>query len=594
MERAGDSVAHTHPGRAVRLGAAAFTPAVLCMSAPNAIILSNFLDLGYHPRLVLAYIVAFGVALALCAPVFLHAAARRGWSRTARLITWCGAAVLVLNPLGAGSAMLDPPYVAVVGIDLAALGVITVAVARVPQGILFRLLCAVTGVLLAHTCGTHAFALTQRTEVANRGGPTVADADAPHRPAAGNVYHIILDAFQREAFTDVVQRDPACRPPGFTEYTHFTSNYAWTEFSVPHVISGQFLPEGASLTEWTDAAFTNGLWNALATAGVQVRAYPHYRNHCGSDAIPCEAGQDVAPEAWAERVTVDLWFLSLLPRSMSMLLNRDITSTQDAATTEDASGSRRFSVTDAARAGLSGKAVPTISEAPTGGALSAELFTRMLAAEDTRPATGQYTFLHAVLPHTPYVVDRDCRHIGVSTAKEPDAYLDQAQCGLQLIAQLVQRLQALQRYDDALIIVHADHGLFEPLRDRVLTNFDAHKDLFVHALYGQDRDHWIAPDRLARRSAALLLVKFPGATQETASALPAQMMDLAPTILRHFGLPTAAYPGSPLQDMPDAPERERVFYACGLTTAMKMRSPLWECVLENGAWRYRGDVGFRP
>jgi hypothetical protein len=83
--------------------------------------------------------------------------------------------------------------------------------------------------------------------------------------------------------------------------------------------------------------------------------------------------------------------------------------------------------------------------------------------EALRGASGQYVYAHAALPHTPFVFDPDCRHVGQpNTRPQPlpeDPYLQQARCTLRLVVGFLQELRERGRYDDATVIIHADTGL---------------------------------------------------------------------------------------------------------------------------------------
>ena len=92
------------------------------------------------------------------------------------------------------------------------------------------------------------------------------------------------------------------------------------------------------------------------------------------------------------------------------------------------------------------------------------MLRELIEKEAQRSAHGQYVHVHVGLPHGPYVLDQDCRFVGRrfqsdDMAGRLDAYLDQSECALDLVAGFLRRLDELGRYDAATLVVQGDHGL---------------------------------------------------------------------------------------------------------------------------------------
>ena len=101
-------------------------------------------------------------------------------------------------------------------------------------------------------------------------------------------------------------------------------------------------------------------------------------------------------------------------------------------------------------------------------AYASVLMLRRLAREEAdREPSGHYLYAHAILPHGPFVMDDGCNYVGKHGFGRKDkdarraAYVDQAGCAIRLVADFLDRLKSLGRYDAATIVVHADtgHGL---------------------------------------------------------------------------------------------------------------------------------------
>ena len=80
-------------------------------------------------------------------------------------------------------------------------------------------------------------------------------------------------------------------------------------------------------------------------------------------------------------------------------------------------------------------------------------------------------------------------------------------------------------------------------------------------MHNQDPSIW--PSEFVQTlSAGLLLVKTPKAKGALiVDDSPAQMIDIAPTILTHFGLPPNGFPGVPIDRLADAADRPILFFA---------------------------------
>jgi arylsulfatase A-like enzyme len=97
--------------------------------------------------------------------------------------------------------------------------------------------------------------------------------------------------------------------------------------------------------------------------------------------------------------------------------------------------------------------------------------------------------------------------------------MQQSQCATSLIVQFANRLKALGRYDDAMIIVQADHGARFVVRRNKLVNVGGR---------GVYSNIWSRA-----RSRALLLMKPPGQGAERtfrSSEIPASLLDIAATV----------------------------------------------------------------
>ena len=155
------------------------------------------------------------------------------------------------------------------------------------------------------------------------------------------------------------------------------------------------------------------------------------------------------------------------------------------------------------------------------------------------------------------------------------AYWAFARCANLMIERLVAELSRLGRLDDALIVVHADHGDMEFLLAPKLPDRGIEFAIDEQARRYQQPDTTYSDiarferlhvgDSAAWRSVAvevfssgLLLAKFPHAKTYSEDTSPVQLLDIAPTVLAHFGLPVESYDGMPFPQIRLG--RETLFY----------------------------------
>lgn len=435
-------------------------------------------------------------------------------------------------------------------------------------------------------------------------GPPAAAADVP---PVGNVYHVLLDGYQREAFDLVLQDHPELRLPGFTYYPRSTVQYSRTVWSVPSILTGSLLAEGQRMGDWRDGMVRGGLWRDLHAAGLELTIYPLGEALCSpfaerclpADAQPAVERGNVDPTTFgvsAKWAAIDAWFTAMLPRSLALLLTGGERLLASNGSGEVELHEHRLSIVNRVLS-PEARGEPQGSTKNLSPAYSAALFERMLADEPHRPAHGQYVFLHASLPHYPWALDGGCGYVGMAPEPSVEAYMAQAECGVRLIARLVETLKALGRYDDALIVVHGDHGVkFEYAADFMTRYADALRPE-VRPVPGESEDA-AAVRRAGFRAGGLLLVKQPGARGFTVSPVRAQALDIVPTILRHVGAPTDQYAGIPLQELDDSVDRPAEFYF-GYQSELAFNTvprdfSFSRYVLEHGAWRAAGTVRVNP
>ena len=578
------------------VAAASLLPAVVFVAAYNNIVFRNSGELLYHRGLTAVFLAAFGALWVLLSVSFLGVDRCRLLRLVARCAVFAAWSVLIGDALRPWLDKAATPVVLSFAVDALVLTALAATIVKVS----FRNLVAVAAIMGTLTTANGVYA---HCKFVKQLDPKLVWSDEPRvyhpppaRVARGNVYHIVLDTFQSETFEHLRARRPDLDLTAFTYYSRFNTNYPATITAMSALLHGTFYQPGQSFRKWHHTAPTEGFWRQLADAGVTLSLYPYLPYFCSDKAYDCLRVTSV-PSLARKRIlpatTIDLWFLSLMPNSVRRMLNGQATTGRGFIGTEETAG---FSVTAAWSRGvpLRGTVLSERVQRLTGNQLlSFAQFNQLLDEEDKRPATGQYVFYHAPIPHGPFVLDELCRFQEPETVarartwreeifeKVPNAarYLPFATCAMRMVTMLTDRLKNVGHYENALIIVQADHGdhalLVEAIPgldvafalDRVARTYQPADRWYVDDAHRQelsygDASAWrsIAVEVL---SSGLLLIKMPGQDRGTDSAVPVQMVDIAPTVLKHFELSTDGFPGVAVQDPARAADRENVFFTHG-------------------------------
>ncbi len=299
--------------------------------------------------------------------------------------------------------------------------------------------------------------------------PVVTRAEANTEAGSGNVYQIVLDRMQTDVFLSSVERaDAASAFHGFELFKNNISNYMITVPSRASYLSGTFYHEG-NYKEWHKRIWRlQGIQKLLDDQGYRVWNYVPFRQWRDPSVDVFRYILDVYRDrtgiagSTVSDFTV-LWLLRPVPNFLTNEALAPIATARDLilAGLDHLSGSTALNGERQKRLTMR-EGLQVVA--------SKHSFEQAAIDEEVRAASGEYVYLHAVLPHLPYVLDDSCTYHGPPTKKLDEAerraaYLDQAICSVRLIRDFLDHLQALGRYDDATIIIHADTGAEEGFLD---------------------------------------------------------------------------------------------------------------------------------
>ena len=577
-------------------GSGSLAPVIVFVVLFDDVVATNANDLPYQPRLVQLFHV---IAILVAGAGFLTVS-RFGDTKLIRLWFVAPWALLFFDVSGA-SLQVFPIWLAVLSDALIIAAVVVVA--RVVPWLALQKVTAVVALVLliqaatAHVSLVQSFATETSSEQLKE--HTGGQGAASLANESGNVYHILLDNYLAESYAALADREIQDRLAGFTFFSRFNAQFPRTSSSELGMLHGRVPQPGMSIDDWPTTALREGFWHSLAEAGAGVWVYPIRRELCPDYAKSCLASSDIERQTQlrlARETTIDLWALRLIPPSLSRLISARLSSS------DSDRHSLGFSLTTALRM-FFGEQVRQVISPPTVSAnpeqyFNLKQFDQLLLDEASRPARGQYIYYHALIPHPYFLLDEQCQE-NQNDVSSLARYWEFAKCANLMVSRLVERLERLGRLDDALIVVHADHGDLDFLAsyreadeafplDSLARRYQKpdptyHDSMMLDNLQNGDSAEWrsIAVELF---SSAMLLVKFPHATDYLEDRRPVQMLDIAPTVLSHFGVSTASYDGVKISLVQKT--REQMFYA----HSRRFDGKLSKYRLETTGWEFVEDI----
>jgi len=411
--------------------------------------------------------------------------------------------------------------------------IVAAAALRLPRPAVTRFAAPLVLFVIGTQLAFHALTVKAQPMHAAAARETVA-APAQARP---NIYHFVFDGFSSLIFEDVARKASLDDDlTGFTFFRNTMSNYLFTDASVPSFMTGRLF-KGGSFKEFQLDAKAGGFRRDLEDAGYTISAYVPNRSRFWmyDGAKYTFTSENVINNDWTRLAQIVL--LRAAPELLRTRVHR--------------ASKRLFG---AERAGYSYYK-----------RLSVPLMQRFLADEAQRPPTGQYIYVHLILPHAPFVWSAsDCRFA------EATSYRSQAECAARLMGDVIARLHELGRYGQSLVIFQSDHGWHEGFAEKPRFK-PASPDVIDKVRQTQT---YFTPEQFFARVASLLLVKPPGAAELPLqiSDTVTQLVDVPPTIRDLIGLPPQPSDGQSVFAAGDVPREAQVF--AGIFTRDANNNPL--------------------
>lgn len=343
----------------------------------------------------------------------------------------------------------------------------------------------------------------------------------PNANIRGNVYHIVLDEMQTDAAVLYLYEERGEKVfSGFTVYQNNISNYMYTNSSMPSYLTGTLYAEG-SFTDWRERPNEEGLFKDLYDKGYDGTMYAPDSEWCNPHLSKCVTLTDIYEEHTGLSHTahikdfIQIWMARVMPNVL---------------TNEALAAGRRLGQFAYAFVEGSEKVPATITEG--GMPFSSVLMLKQLIdMEKTRPPNGQYVYAHAMLPHGPFVMSHDCKDYDLKFRNTGiDGYYAQVSCAFSLVAEFMDELKHLGRYDESTIVIHGDTGHghlgFINKVNSKLVGLKKGGDAFLPHLIGWTKEQLLA------RTMTLLMIKPAHSSGDLAfSERLSQLIDLYPTMV---------------------------------------------------------------
>lgn len=261
-----------------------------------------------------------------------------------------------------------------------------------------------------------------------------------------NVIVFCLDMFDDKYFSEIYAQEPdiADELEGFTYFSNFTGTYSTTTYSLPHLFTGKTYYNDGSLYEWN---------NLRAEEGTYVDEFLSNGYDLGIYSI----GYSVIPSKYVTEadnyVEAPLYITNYLHFSYDLYQLVACKYFPDIVKPYIWMNGTEFDYWKGSRS----------DEQPYDGSNASFREGLLENGISLSEEDNQFKFIHINASHYPYDIDENANDV------EPDSVED-IQCArgaLRMVQWYMEGMKKNGRYDDAVIVITADHGYYW---DGVLTN----------------------------------------------------------------------------------------------------------------------------
>ncbi len=313
-----------------------------------------------------------------------------------------------------------------------------------------------------------------------------------------NVIVFVLDWFDGQILEWIEEEDPAFLEPlkDFTDYKNTTSCYAYTTLSVPYLLSSVKYNNEDTLEEWCANAYTNqSLLYEIDRLGYDIGIYTEYQlaNQSFKDIV---LNYSEVERKCRLAYSIGVMLKCAKYKNMPFVL-KDMFS---------------YSTDDIAALSIEENEYITTTDTW----IYNDLIQKKLRAEDKKDYKGAFRFLHFKGAHLPLDMNENCEGLKGDVARTHENWLSQAKGSLKIVYEYIEQMKQLGVYDNATIIITADHG----------------QNLYVDNDKGLEfgfKDHTSNPILFVKQS------KVTGKEAMTVSGAPVSHEEFAATVVKAMG-----------------------------------------------------------
>lgn len=339
-----------------------------------------------------------------------------------------------------------------------------------------------------------------------------------------NVLIFVLDWYDEQILEKVLAEDPAFLAPldGFTYYPNTTSLYAFTEMSLPYLLSGVEWQYAMGEHEYIDYAYGNGhVLDDIYDTGYEISLYTHknYVSSAVTDKLSNYAKNQQSCHVWD---TVNLMMKCSKYQIAPFGLKDKYWYTTDQIIeleTDDVfinwiTYDDLLFYTALSKTGLS--------------------------IDKNSTSTGSFKFYHMRGAHPPYLMTENLTYTN-EAMEDYSSMLSQARGAMKVVYEYIEQLKALDIYDSSTIIITADHG--------------------ENYIYDSTRIDLLSDLQLKSTSSPILLVKSAGQAGDDikTNSAPVSHTEVIAGIVSAINPQAAANYGNTLEDIEETADRERIF-----------------------------------
>lgn len=292
----------------------------------------------------------------------------------------------------------------------------------------------VGGITLFFSAGNSVAAKTTKQDYFSKEGLyTVANEN--------NVIIFVLDTFDIDYWNQIIDEEPDFAEPleGFISFPDTVSQFSRTYPSIPYMLSEQLYFYEISQAEYNDNAVPScKIWKELLDNDYQLYFYEESEEYIGSEIRKkaknyVEEGKELSKNISFEGVLLSMMHLSGY-RTMPYLLKANYLYTSEM---------------------INGMVVTEISyDKPVFNTLDGIVYQEFDEGLTFTDEKNAFKFIHLNGAHAPYYLDRNCNMVDYKDSN----LLEQCRGSMELVYKYLEELKRLDKYEDSMIIITADHG----------------------------------------------------------------------------------------------------------------------------------------